>query len=133
MKKFIPTLIIGAFLASATLAPAQEKKEGKAGKRGAGIEQRVNRMAQDLNLKEEQKTKLKAVFEDQEKKLGALREDTSLSRQERQTKGRGIREDFDKKMKDILTPEQFQKMQKNREANIEKFKNRGERRGVKKN
>ena len=88
MNKFIPTLVVGAILATTTLGIAQDNKESKGGKRGPAIQQRVDRMAQDLNLKEDQKTKLKALFEDQEKKMMALRQDTSLSREQRQEKGR---------------------------------------------
>lgn len=113
-----------AFLASSTVAPAQEKKEEKSAKRGAGIEQRVDRMAQELNLNEQQKTKLRALFEDQQKKLQELRADTSASKQDRGVKARAMREEYQIKLKEILTPDQYTKLQKDREENAKKFKDR---------
>ena len=133
MNKFIPTLVVGAILATTTLGMAQDSKESKGGKRGPAIQQRVDTLAKELNLKEDQKTKLTALMEDQGKKLRALREDTSLSREQRQEKGRTIRQDYDKKVKEILTPEQIDKMQKIREADREKFKNRGQKKADTKN
>ncbi len=131
MKKFIPIMVVGAILATTSLGIAQEKKEAKTGKKGPGIQQRVDRMAQELNLKDDQKTKVKALLEDMDKKRAALREDTSLSREQRQEKMRSMREDEQKKLKEILTPEQYDKWQKQMEANREKFKKGGQGKGKK--
>ena len=117
-------LAAGLVLASGGLASAQENKDGK--KKGfMNAEQRIERMSTDLNLTDAQKTKLKAVFEDQTKKMRELREDTNLSQEQRQEKMRAFREENDKKMKEILTPDQFEKWQKQREQ----FGKRGERKG----
>jgi Spy/CpxP family protein refolding chaperone len=69
-------------------------------------------MAKELSLSEEQKGKLKTIFEQQAAKTKALRDDTSLTQEQRREKARGIREEFAGKIKAVLTKEQNEKYQK---------------------
>jgi len=105
-------LALGGLLAGSTLATAQESKEGKdakAGKRGfPSVQQRLDRMTEELKLTDEQKPKVKAVLEDNDKKMRDLPPD------ERRTKFRDLREEMAKKMKEILNSEQFEKWEKMR-------------------
>ena len=73
---------------------------------------RLERMSKELNLSEEQKGKLKTIFEQQAAKTKAMREDTSLTPEQRREKGRAIREEFNGKIKEVLTKEQNEKYQK---------------------
>ncbi len=107
-------LALGALLASATLASAQTTNAPGRGERRMTVPQRVDRMASELKLTEDQKTKVTALFEAQAKKRQELRADTSLSRDERREKNRAFMQDQNKKLKEILTPEQFEKWQKMR-------------------
>ncbi len=107
-------LALGGLLACSTLARAQESKDSNAPKQGKrmSIEQRLDRLTEQLKLTDAQKPKIKAVLEDQAKKEQELRADTSLSREQRREKGRALMEDQQKKFKEILTPEQYEKWQK---------------------
>ncbi len=91
--------------APATNAPAR-------GERRMTVQQRVDRMTTELKLTDEQKTKVTALFEAGEKKRQEMRADTSLTQEERREKGRSFMQEQNKKLKEILTPEQFEKWQK---------------------
>jgi Spy/CpxP family protein refolding chaperone len=76
--------------------------------RGPSIEQ----LTTNLSLTADQIPKVKAVLDDQRKKMGELFQDQDLSQDDRRAKMKEIREDVTAKMKEILTPEQFAKWQK---------------------
>ncbi len=107
----ITALVAGSLLACATLATAQDAKESKKG-RGPSVQQRLDQMSEQLNLTDAQKPKVKAVLEENAKKMQELRGDTSLSQEQRREKMQAMREEQTKKFKEILTPEQYEKYQK---------------------
>ncbi len=111
---WVAALALGGLLACTMTVRAQDAKEGKKG-RGPMMQQNLDRMSEELKLTDDQKTKVKALFEEQGKKMRELREDTSLSQEQRREKAQAMREDNNKKMKAILTPEQFTKYEKMRE------------------
>jgi hypothetical protein len=71
-------------------------------------------MASELKLNDEQKTKVTALLESSAKKRQELRADTSLSREDRREKSRAFMKEQDKKLKEILTKDQFEQWQKMR-------------------
>ena len=110
----VAALALGGLLACVNLASAQDAKDANAkqerkGPRGGGIEQRLERLSTELNLTDAQKPKVKAALEDQMKKMQELRD---TPREERRDKMREIRDEHTKKMKEILTPDQFEKFKK---------------------
>lgn len=109
----VTALALGGLLACATLATAQDTKQE--GKKGQGRAQMGQRMAEELNLTDEQKPKVQELMAAQRQKMQELRQDTSLTQEQRQEKMKAIRDDQDKKMKEILKPDQFEKWQKMRE------------------
>jgi Spy/CpxP family protein refolding chaperone len=110
----VAVLAVGSLLTCTTLAKAQDTNNvGK--RRAPSVEQRVDRLSTELSLNAEQKTKVTALLQEDNKKMSELRADTSLSRDDRRAKIRAIGEERDTKMKAILTPEQFEKYQKSRE------------------
>jgi Spy/CpxP family protein refolding chaperone len=111
-------MALGGLVACSMLATAQEATNAparKGGKRGFSVEQQMERLNTQLNLTDEQKPKVKAVLEDQQKKMQEMRGDTNLTREERQEKMKTMRTDMEKKMKQVLTPDQFEKWQKSRD------------------
>lgn len=72
-------------------------------------------MSSELNLTPDQKTKVTALMEDEAKQRKELRADASLSREQKREKGQALMADQEKKLKQILTPDQFQKWQKIRQ------------------
>jgi protein CpxP len=79
---------------------------------GANVEQRIERLDKEVTLTADQKAKLKTYFEAEAKKRQALREDTSLTREQKREKARAIGSDLQKEMKSILTSEQYAKWEK---------------------
>jgi periplasmic protein CpxP/Spy len=87
------------------------------GDRGPGMRGRgpnIDMIAQRLNLTDDQKPKVKAIFEDQQSKMRDLWQNQDLSREDRMAKMRAIHEDTLTKMKAVLTADQFQKFQEMR-------------------
>jgi len=107
----IAAMALGGLVAFSFMATAQEAgKDAKKGKRYS-VEQRLEQLKKDLELKDEQVPKVKTALEGMQKKMQALREDTNLDQQQRREKMRSLMEDQNKKMKEILTEEQYKKYQ----------------------
>ena len=112
LRKFVPFFLILTMAAVPALraedAPAdkpEQKRERGPGGRGPNLEQ----LAQDLNLTDDQKTKLGPILKEQMKKMQELRKDESLSQDQRREKGRTLREESQKEIEAVLTPEQAKK------------------------
>ena len=82
--------------------PADQRPPGWRG--GANLDQ--------LNLTDEQKPKVQAIMDAQRQKMRDLRQDTSLTPEDRRAKMKALRDDEVTQMKAVLTPEQFDKWQK---------------------
>lgn len=116
----LAALVAGALFATIPMAHAQETKERKEAPkregRGGGAEamkERLDKMAVELKLTEEQKKKVGAALKAQTEKMRELRAQGGTPEANRE-KFRGLREDLNKKMKEILTAEQFTKWEAQR-------------------
>ena len=107
----VAAMAIGSLLLCNSLSSAQDTNTPPR-RRGAGVEQRVERMTTELQLNDEQKAKVKALLE---KETVQRREIFNLPREERRDKMRALMEDETKQLKLILTPAQLEKWQKLRE------------------
>jgi Spy/CpxP family protein refolding chaperone len=74
-------------------------------------EDQLARMNKQLQLTDEQQAKIKPILEEQYKQMMDLRQDTSMSREDRIAKFREVRQQSLEKIKPILTPEQQKKWQ----------------------
>ena len=106
----VAVMVVGGLVACSSIATAQEGKES--GKRGPSVEQRMDRLTEQLKLTDEQKPKVKAVLEEETKKMQELRGDSSVSREDRIAKMQSIQKETGAKLKGILTPEQYEKYEK---------------------
>ena len=75
----------------------------------------VQRMVDQLDVTADQKAKLDPLLEEDAKQIRALRDDASLSAEDRQKKRAEIRKATDAKIKPILTDEQWKKLEQLRE------------------
>ena len=95
------------------------------------VGERVETLSKQLNLTDDQKPKVRALFEDQQKQGQELRQDTSLSREDRMEKMRAINQSTRKQIEKILTADQKKKwneiMKENRERRRERQQGQGER------
>ncbi|HEY2295961.1 MAG TPA: hypothetical protein VGM86_35110 [Thermoanaerobaculia bacterium] len=82
--------------------------------------QRLRELAAMLSLTSAQKEKIRPIVLAEAPRLKAVRDDTSLSKQQKADKLRQIFQDTDAKMKPILTPRQMEKLQRIREDEIKK-------------
>jgi Spy/CpxP family protein refolding chaperone len=104
----VAALALGGLLAFSNLASAQDAPKG--GKKGMPtVQERLDKLTEALTLTDAQKPKVKAVLEEQSKQMQALRD---VPQDERRTKGAAMREEYNKKMKEILTAEQYEKFEK---------------------
>jgi Spy/CpxP family protein refolding chaperone len=104
----LAVLVAGSLLAGTALQ-AQDAPKEKPAMHGRP---NADQIAKDLNLTDDQKTKVKAALKDQQTKMKALHDDKTLSKEDRRAKSKEIREATQAKMKEILTPEQLEKWQK---------------------
>ena len=91
--------------ADATNAPTTPATSDRPG----AMRERMLDTARELNLTPEQTAKLQTIVRERSEKMRALRQDTSLSSEERREKFQAGREDLLAEVKKVLTPEQFEK------------------------
>ena len=109
----LTALVAGSLFAGSTALQAQDAPKDKPAGAQAGPGQRGRPdFAKELNLTEDQKPKFKEIMQAATEKRKALREDTSLSAEDKKAKAKTIQEDTAKQMKALLTEEQFAKWQK---------------------
>jgi Spy/CpxP family protein refolding chaperone len=109
----VAALALGGLLVCSAVATAQDAKEGKkTARRPFSVEQQLDRLSTELQLTDAQKPKVKLVLEDTSKKRQEMRADTNTPQEERRAKMQALMKEQDKKLKEILTPEQQEKYQK---------------------
>lgn len=88
-------------------APTTPPAGGPPGMRGPrmSVEQRLTQLSESLKLTDDQKPKVKALLDEQQKQMADLRQ---AAPEDRRTKMQALREEMNTKMKDILTPEQYE-------------------------
>jgi Spy/CpxP family protein refolding chaperone len=107
----IAALAAGALLAGSSALRAQDATNTPpAGEHSPGMKSHPD-LAKQLDLTDAQKPKVEAIRKNATEKGRALREDTSLTPEEKKAKAKAIREDTATQMKGVLTPEQFAKWQ----------------------
>jgi Spy/CpxP family protein refolding chaperone len=116
-RTLLTALLLGAALSLSPTLRAEETKPAA----GDRLRERLKEAGEKLGLTEEQKEKLKPIFQAEAEKVKELRADTSLTPEQKREKFKAIRDEVAPKIKEILTPEQFAKWQKMREEFREKI------------
>jgi Spy/CpxP family protein refolding chaperone len=106
----IAALAAGSLLVWTPVLRAADTNTPPAGQRPPGM-RGVSNLDQ-LNLTADQKPKVQAIMDAQRQKMSAVRQDTSLTPEDRRAKMKAIHDDVATQMKAVLTPEQFDKWQK---------------------
>jgi periplasmic protein CpxP/Spy len=90
--------------------PPPQRGEGGGQRRGMpSVEDQVKDLGEKLQLTDGQKTKVKAILEDQRTQMQNLMKDDAMSREDSMTKMRSLREAADGKIRDILNDDQKKK------------------------
>ncbi len=106
--------LVAALALGTLVAVSSQAQEKKAEQKKHFTSERMpgNRMAEELKLTKEQQTKMRTFREEQRKKAEAIRNDTTLTQEQRKEKNAELRKDAQAKMKETLTAEQYAKWEK---------------------
>jgi len=108
----------GGTASSENAGSPQPPQPGPGGDRGRGPNvgpgQMLEHMKTTLGLSDDQAQKVATVFESQRPAMQTLRDDTSLSRDQRREKMREIHKDIQSQLAGILTPDQMAKWEQER-------------------
>jgi hypothetical protein len=86
------------------------------------VDDQLKHLTKKLKLSDEQQTKLKPILEDQHKQMDQLREDSSLSRQDKFSKMQEIRQNSDTQIKSVLNEDQQKNFDKMRAEQQDRMK-----------
>jgi Spy/CpxP family protein refolding chaperone len=101
---------------------------GKRGERSKKMAEANREMMKQLNLSEDQQRQLRDLRQGEMATMQKLRNDTTLTPQARKDRMKSIRDEHLEKMKQLLTPEQFNKMQEFRKQQKAEFSEKGKKR-----
>ena len=73
---------------------------------------RLQRLSQALDLTDDQKTKLKPILESEWQEMKPIRQDASLTKDQKRAKMKEIHEKYQEQISGVLTPEQQEKLKK---------------------
>ena len=106
--------------------PDQQSAPGMGGHMGhrhmPTVDDQLKHMTKKLNLSDDQQAKLKPILEDQRKQMEGIRNDSSLSREDRFGKMREIRQSSDTQIKSVLNDDQQKNFDKMREEQANRMK-----------
>lgn len=88
------------------------KPEERAGNQRMTMQDRLKQLSTQLNLTDEQKEKLKPMLQEEFTKVRELRQNDTLSREDKTAKLKELRADLQKKVETVLTAEQKEKWKK---------------------
>jgi protein CpxP len=94
-----------------TPAPSQDQSAAPqnghwAGRHEADPNKQVQRMAKKLNLTADQQNQILPILTSRQQQMESIRNDNSLSQQDRRAKFRAVREDSDTKIRAVLNDDQ---------------------------
>lgn len=126
-QSLLPALVLGAAIAISPALRAQDaaaSPKPAASAPGEGRKDPVERLTKVLDLTPDQQTKIKPILEERRTKMKALKDDTSLTADQRKAKGLEIFEASNKDIKAILTPDQVKKYDEMQEKMKERWSNK---------
>ena len=95
--------------AQASTSSAQAGMKGK--HREMNPDKAAERLGKKLNLTADQVAQIKPILADQKQQLGALRADTSLTKEDRHAKAKGIMQDSRTKLEAVMNDQQKQQFE----------------------
>jgi periplasmic protein CpxP/Spy len=107
--------------------PAQSDQQPGTGKHMGhrpmpSVDDQLKHLTKTLKLSDEQQTKLKPILEDQHKQMDQLREDSSLSREDKFSKMQELRQNSDTQIKGVLNEDQQKNFDKMRAEQQDRMK-----------
>jgi Spy/CpxP family protein refolding chaperone len=90
-------------------APNPGLRRGRWHHKGGNEDTRLERLSRQLNLTNDQKTKLKPILHNEWQEMKPIHDDTSLSQDQKREKMKSIHEKYRSDIAGVLTPEQQEK------------------------
>jgi periplasmic protein CpxP/Spy len=118
----VVTPVVSAQVPDSAENKSQQDTAQSSAQQADNAESKLQQISTQLNLSEEQKTKLKPILQDEVDQLKALKSDTATSSQEKLQKAKEIRASHKQQIDAILTPEQKEKWQQMRQQAVEPMK-----------
>jgi len=110
-----PLWTVLALSSALSLLPVLGAEAPRAGADADRIRQRMAQLAEEMKLSDEQRARMREIFESQIEKAREIRSDPSLSPEEKMRAFKELQDQVTPRMKEILTPEQFAQWQEERE------------------
>ncbi len=107
----------------ALLAQSEQQGGPPQGRRGPMMqtpEERLDRLSKELKLTDDQKEKIKPILQNESDQMKSLRDDTSMSREDRRAKVMDLRQKTDEGIKAVLNPDQQKKYDEMRSRMMER-------------
>ncbi len=98
---------------------------GRMGRQPMTPDEQVARMTKRYNLSADQQTQIKPIVADTQQQMMALRQDSSMSRDDKMAKMKSIHEDANTKISAILNDSQKQKFTEDQQKMQERMMQRG--------
>lgn len=131
MKKILAIVLSFSFFAlNANAQVTRYVNPSQKVQRDSTHKKRDGKMMKDLNLSQSQQSQMKEFHQNMKQQRDALKNDASLTPEQKKAKMNELHNVQKEKMNSILTPEQKQKMQADKKERKEK--NEGKKRNVKK-
>ena len=108
--------------AGQTNAAPQTSPQGHEAMGTSSPEAHLQMLSEKLNLTEDQRAKLKPILQDQARQMKAVRDDPSLTPEQKAAKKKAIHETTHDQINAVLTPEQQEKFKEMKREGMEKHK-----------
>jgi Spy/CpxP family protein refolding chaperone len=106
-------------------ASAQQPGAGRMGRQPTTPDEQVARMTKRYDLSADQQTQIKPIIANQQQQMMALRQDSSMSRDDKMAKMKSIRDDSNTKIQAILNDSQKQKFAEDQQKMQQRMQERG--------
>jgi Spy/CpxP family protein refolding chaperone len=120
MKKV--TIVLAAFLFTATISFAQSSAPAAGNKRMAKFEQKKNEQYKNLNLTADQQTKLNAIEADAKTKAAAIKSNSSLTKEQKQQQMQALMQSTKQQSSAVLTADQQAQLKNDAKAARQHYK-----------
>jgi protein CpxP len=120
-KSFCSLVLTGVLAVAGSAAFAQSDSTAQqpapmapGGRHGMSPDEQLARMTKDLNLTSDQATQIKPILANRQQEMQALRQDQSMSQEDKMAKMKSLREDSNTKIAAVLNDtqkQQFAEMQ----------------------
>jgi Spy/CpxP family protein refolding chaperone len=133
MRKFlllaICLLAVGAWAQQNPPAQGGGDDQGRPRRGMPSVDDQVKNLTEKLSLTDDQQGKVKTILEDTRSQMMKVMQDDSMSREDKMTKGRSLREAANGKIREVLTDDQkkkFDDMQKEMQERMRQRQQGGE-------